>query len=44
MYNVRYWSYNVLRSKVFQSLNDAVMFSIYHAPFQSVETIKIIKE
>jgi hypothetical protein len=44
MYKVKYWSYNNLRLKVFQSLHDAIMFTVYTAPFQSVHSIDLIKE
>ena len=44
MYEVRYWSYNILRSKVFQSMHEAVMFTVYKAPFQGVHSIDLIKE
>jgi hypothetical protein len=44
MYKVKYWSYNKLRSKIYQSLHDAVMFTVYLAPFQSVHSIDLIKE
>lgn len=44
MYKVKYWSYNKLKSKIFQSLHDAVIFSVYGAPFQSVHSIDLIKE
>ena len=44
MYRVKYWSYNILRSKMFQSLHDATMFSVYTAPFQSVHAVDLIKE
>ena len=39
MYKVRYWTTGGLRSKVFETLHDAVMFSVYTAPFQSVHEI-----
>ena len=44
MYIVKYWVYNNLRSKMFQCLSDAITFSVYTAPFQSVHTIDLIKE
>jgi hypothetical protein len=44
MYKVKYWVYNNLRSKVFQCLKDAIEFSVYKAPFQSVHSIDLIKE
>jgi hypothetical protein len=43
MYQVRYWCCNDLKSKTFPSLHDAVMFSIYETPFQSVHSIDLIK-
>ena len=44
MYKVRYWSYNKLKSKIFYSLYDAVRFTVYTAPFQSVHSVDLIKE
>jgi len=44
MYQVKYWSYNYLRSRMFQSMHDAIMFCVYTAPFQSVHSIDLIKE
>ena len=44
MYKVKYWSYNKLRSKIFQSLHDAINFAVYNTPFQSVHSIDLIKE
>jgi hypothetical protein len=44
MYNVRYWQYNTLRTKWFETLHDAVMFTVYTAPFQSVHSIDLTKE
>ena len=44
MYEVRYWSYNKLRTKLFETMSDAVMFTVYTAPFQSVHSMDLIKE
>jgi hypothetical protein len=44
MYKVRYWSYNALKSKVFETMTAAVEFAVYQAPFQSVDEIDLIKE
>jgi hypothetical protein len=44
MYQVRYWLYNQLKSRVFETLHDAVIFTVYTAPFQSVHSIDLIKE
>jgi hypothetical protein len=44
MYKVWYWSYNRLRSQMLPSLHDAVIFTIYKTPFQSVHSIDLIKE
>jgi hypothetical protein len=44
MYKVLYWSYNKLRSQMFASLHDAVVFTVYEAPFQSVHSIDLIKD
>ena len=39
MYKVRYWVTGRLRSKMFETMHDAVMFSVYTAPFQSIHAI-----
>ena len=44
MYKVLYWSYNKLKSQTFVSLHDAVVFTVYTAPFQSTHSIDLIKE
>ena len=44
MYKVRYWLYNQLKSQLFGTLHDAVTFTVYKAPFQSVHSIDLIKE
>ena len=44
MYKVRYWSYNKLKSKIFQTLSEATAFSVYEAPFQSIHSIDLIKD
>jgi hypothetical protein len=44
MYKVRYWTTGGLRSKIFKTLHDAVVFSVYKAPFQSVHGIDKVEE
>jgi len=44
MYKVKYWLLGSLKSKKFLTLHDAVMFSVYKAPFQSVHEIYKIKD
>ena len=44
MYKVKYWVYNKLRSKLFETMSGAITFAVYTAPFQSVHSIDLIKE
>jgi len=44
MYKVRYWVYNNLRTRLFDTMHDAIIFSVYKAPFESVHSIDLIKE
>jgi len=45
MYKVKYWSNNQeLRSKDFDTLHEAVQFSIHGIPYQSMYGIDLIKE
>ena len=44
MYKVKYWICNHLKSQLFETLHDAIIFTVYQAPFQSVHSIDLIKE
>jgi hypothetical protein len=45
MYKLRWWdNTQVLRSKIFADLGEAIHFSIYKTPFQSMYGIDLIKE
>ena len=39
MYKVKYWLLGSLKAKIFETLHDAVMFSVYTAPFESIHEI-----
>jgi hypothetical protein len=35
MYKLRYWMLNKLTSKIFPTLSEALLYSVYNIPFQS---------
>jgi hypothetical protein len=43
MYRVKYYSYEKLRSRYFETLHDAVMFSVYQIHTGNVYGIDLIK-
>jgi len=43
MYRVRYYTYENLHSKDFETLHDAVMFSVYKVKTGNVYAIDLIK-
>lgn len=44
MYKVVYWSLNKQRVKLFQTMTEAVLFTVYEAPFHSVHSVDLVKE
>jgi len=44
MYKLRYWMANKLTSKTFETLSEALLYSVYNIPFQSFYGIDKEKE
>jgi hypothetical protein len=44
MYKVRYWLLGSLKSRIFETLEEATRFAVYKAPFQSVHEIYKVEE
>ena len=39
MYRLRYWIHNRLTYKTFETLSEALLYSVYRIPFQSFHTL-----
>jgi len=44
MYKLRYWMLNRLTSKTFETLSEALLYSVYNIPFQSFHTLDKVEE
>jgi len=44
MYKLKYWILNTLISKKFETLNEAILYSVYNIPFQSFHTLDKVEE
>jgi len=44
MYKLKYWLLNSLQTKIFNTLSEAINYSVYKAPFQSFHSLDKIEE